>query len=189
MHDTQPDTHQNHQPPPDHQQEHTRVTSSIPRTDSPTPWLYPSESQLHAAITRKGFPVPFDHTKYILLMHNLVNEQCWQHICRYERVASDTTGTELSLKRFQGRPGQWTPRSWFKANILGHVAPFDRHDWIVQRADGSECRYVIDFYNGRPSVEEQVAVYLDVRPAIDNVAGLLLRLRHFYRSNIKDRWV
>ena len=27
------------------------------------------------------------------------------------------------------------------------MLPFDRHDWIVEREDGKEVRYVIDFYS------------------------------------------
>lgn len=32
--------------------------------------------------------------------------------------------------------------------FLGYQIPFDRHDWRLQRADGTEVEYVIDFYAG-----------------------------------------
>lgn len=45
-----------------------------------------------------------------------------------------------------------------------------RHDWVVQRPDGSTARYVIDFYSGRikPGSGIPVALHLDVRPAADS---------------------
>jgi len=48
--------------------------------------------------------------------------------------------------------------------------PFDRHDWVVQRCDGSTRRYVIDYYGGEEEVPgDGVPVfYADVRPAIDS---------------------
>lgn len=158
--------------------------SSIPKTDSPSTWMYPSESQLHAAITRKGFAVPRDDAKYILLMHNVVNEQCWQEICKYERIIRDDDGNkqECSLKRFMGRPNDCSPKAWFKSNILGYVRPFDRHDWYVQRPDGTECRYVIDFYTGPPADSAQVSVHLDVRPALDSFSSAWLRLKYQWRQ-------
>lgn len=48
---------------------------------------------------------------------------------------------------------------------------FPRHDWVVKRADGTEARYVIDFYAGKPPPGSTmpVAMHLDVRPALDSV--------------------
>ncbi|CAM9503209.1 unnamed protein product, partial [Laminaria digitata] len=47
---------------------------------------------------------------------------------------------------------------------------FGRHDWLVKRADGTEARYVIDFYAGKapPGSNVPVAMHLDVRPALDS---------------------
>lgn len=62
--------------------------------------------------------------------------------------------------------------------------PFDRHDWIVDR-NGKRIRYVIDFYTGRGAgaalpagVPPQLAFYLDVRPALDDLEGVRMRVRH-----------
>ena len=73
--------------------------------------------------------------------------------------------------------------------------PFDRHDWIVD-SNGTETRYVIDFYKGSTTkaIQDQVAkagqgnkqplpviaMHLDVRPAVDSPATALLRLRVFF---------
>lgn len=42
---------------------------------------------------------------------------------------------------------------------------------MVKRDDGSEARYVIDFYAGHapPASGYPVAMHLDVRPALDSV--------------------
>ena len=49
---------------------------------------------------------------------------------------------------------------------------------MVKRTDGTEARYVIDFYAGKvpPGSEIPVAMHLDVRPAIDSfeVSNLLV---------------
>lgn len=55
---------------------------------------------------------------------------------------------------------------------LRRFTPFScRHDWVVKRDDGSEARYVIDFYAGHapPASGYPVAMHLDVRPALDSV--------------------
>lgn len=37
-----------------------------------------------------------------------------------------------------------SPLAWLR-QAAGGLAPFDRHDWVVDRC-GKEVRYVIDFY-------------------------------------------
>lgn len=32
-------------------------------------------------------------------------------------------------------------------NVCRHPLPFDRHDWVVERPDGTEVRYIIDYYH------------------------------------------
>lgn len=69
--------------------------------------------------------------------------------------------------------------------------PFDRHDWYVDRG-GKEHRYVIDYYfnpdgpANAPSkpddahpIKFTTAIYVDVRPAVDDIGSLLDRLRMF----------
>ena len=65
-------------------------------------------------------------------------------------------------------------------NASRGVAPFDRHDWFVQRAmpDGHrrEIRYVIDYYSAPPEPTGQPVFYLDVRPAVDTPTAACERL-------------
>lgn len=127
-------------------------------------------------MTKKGHSVPQSMSDHILLMHNVVNEQCWQEICKWEKRYSLDGKNDCSLKRFQGRPDTLSPKAWIKSNLLGYVRPFDRHDWIVQRADGTEVRYILDFYSGRPVSGVPVAIHLDVRPALDSFQAFRDRL-------------
>lgn len=91
------------------------------------------------------------------------------------------------LMRFMGRPGDMTPKARM-LDILGRVwpsqfageAPFDRHDWYVQRAmpggQTKEVRYVIDYYSGPPEPTGEPVFYLDVRPAIDGPTAAAERM-------------
>lgn len=94
-----------------------------------------------------------------------------------EDIAS--TAEQPRLLRFQGRPGEPTP----KARVLQYLAqmfperfgqepPFDRHDWYVARRqpDGTikEVRYVIDYYGGGLQATGEPVFYLDIRPALDS---------------------
>jgi cytochrome c heme-lyase len=70
-----------------------------------------------------------------------------------------------------------------------YTAPFDRHDWVINRC-GEEVRYVIDFYSGRPPSSVQpgpdspsagnLSFYLDVRPALDGWEGARLRMSKLF---------
>lgn len=94
-----------------------------------------------------------------------------------ERWPAGVSGPPPSLVRFMGRPGELTPKARMMA-FMGQVwpsrfsekAPFDRHDWFVQRhlptGESVERRYVIDYYEGEPEHGMPV-FFLDVRPAID----------------------
>ncbi|RPA90036.1 hypothetical protein L873DRAFT_1881967 [Choiromyces venosus 120613-1] len=54
-----------------------------------------------------------------------------------------------------------TPKAQFMV-LLGYQAPFDRHDWAVDRC-GKKIDYVIDFYSGKPHPKwaEALSFYLD----------------------------
>ncbi len=79
-----------------------------------------------------------------------------------------------------------------------YAKPFDRHDWIVERSNGEEVRYVIDFYGGAragPSANGKsrpVSLYLDVRPAADSVSAIVARLSFALRQRFQPlslpRW-
>ena len=73
--------------------------------------------------------------------------------------------------------------------FVSYTLPFDRHDWIVDR-DGTEIRYVIDFYTGQQHKYGRypaaaIAMHLDVRPALDSVQSVFARLDYIYRSQFR----
>lgn len=66
--------------------------------------------------------------------------------------------------------------------IPSYTPPFDRHDWYVDRC-GTQVRYVIDFYTGKPDPRRPhvPSFYLDVRPAVDNFEGVRTRLNGLWK--------
>lgn len=80
--------------------------------------------------------------------------------------------------------------------VYSTMPPFDRHDWIVTRPPLSETpdtitpksesdssagtlttRYVIDYYSAPPDEEGNPVFHLDVRPALDNLESINLRIK------------
>jgi cytochrome c heme-lyase len=61
--------------------------------------------------------------------------------------------------------------------LLGYHAPFDRHDWVVDRC-GKRVEYVIDFYAGRDEGKpgKSLNFYLDVRPKVNSWEGVWMRV-------------
>jgi cytochrome c heme-lyase len=80
------------------------------------------------------------------------------------------------LKQFEGRPQDVSPKAFFMG-MLGYAMPFDRHDWVVD-SNGSDVRYVIDFYKGSPSPQAPISMHLDVRPAVDSPYALYQRVKY-----------
>ncbi|KAI9915497.1 hypothetical protein PsorP6_008509 [Peronosclerospora sorghi] len=166
-----------------------RAVSSIPKGDF-TPehqsgtnadkWEYPSEAMYFQAMKRKGWAPNAEQMKTIVAIHNAVNEKSWQEVLKWESFHS--ANEPVRLKRFMGKPTEYSPKARIM-NMLGwSVLPFDRHDWIVDR-DRKEVRYVIDFYSGQPEADRPLSVYLDVRPALDSVEGFVDRVRwQFYEK-------
>ncbi|CAO1638208.1 unnamed protein product [Sympodiomycopsis kandeliae] len=196
-----------------------REVSSIPRwyaqqaeSDEPPPqsglvkddkgnWVYPSPAQFHAALQRKGRSSHKESDMNIVVpIHNAVNERCWQEILKWEkdndRGQSERQCGGPKLVSFKGKPKEVTWKAWMKG-ILGYQAPFDRHDWVIDRC-GHRVRYIIDFYAGRsPSAnpeksgknhpfasnaERMMSFYLDVRPAPDTFEGISMRIRKAARD-------
>lgn len=61
--------------------------------------------------------------------------------------------------------------------MVGYTAPFDRHDWVIDRC-GTRVEYVIDFYAGRPDAKGAKmgpSFYLDVRPKLNTWEGVKMR--------------
>ncbi|KAJ9116955.1 hypothetical protein QFC22_004613 [Naganishia vaughanmartiniae] len=166
-----------------------------------TNWVYPSEQQFFLAMMRKhsakvyspDLPAPNpEDMKTIVPIHNAVNERAWHQLMEWERGQGGDKCGGVRLVSFKGRPKDRTPKAWINM-ALGYTAPFDRHDWVINRC-GQEVRYVIDFYSGRASPTSSSATgktssggglppkdagnlsfYLDVRPAVDGWEGVRLR--------------
>ncbi|KAG6332888.1 hypothetical protein ID866_6195 [Astraeus odoratus] len=159
-----------------------REVSSIPRTDNEN-WVYPSEVQFFAAMARKNHNPHGPDMKTIVPIHNAVNERAWSEVMKWEAGRGGDRCGGVKLVNFKGRPNDMTPKARVMS-LLGSVplrysAPFDRHDWIIDRC-GTRIRYVIDFYTGRSAgaSSNNVSFYLDVRPALDNWEGVRMRVEN-----------
>ncbi|GAA6062549.1 hypothetical protein JCM10212_004110 [Sporobolomyces blumeae] len=155
---------------------------------SETNWVYPSPSSFYTALERKNRnPNPKD-MDIVVPIHNAVNERVWQQVLEWERLAMGLApgqDTGVKLVSFMGRPKQMSPRARWKS-FIGYTAPFDRHDWIIDRPvqpptgsspsasdspapsapDSIRVRYVIDFYTGRGA-----NLLASVPPAPSNPTG------------------
>lgn len=157
-------------------------------------WIYPSETQFFNAVMRKQTAASpkelATSISSIIPIHNAVNERAWHMIRSWEGTSSNSCGGP-KLLRFEGKgAGARSPRAQMKS-WSGYTEPFDRHDWTVQRCDGTEVEYVIDFYQGRaskvpPGMEREAGssaeglagglnFYLDVRPKLNTLEGCKMR--------------
>lgn len=176
----------------------TRVISSIPRTPDATPsacpvnhevetgasptghWVYPSEKQFFEAMRRKGYDPHAADMKTVVPIHNAVNERAWAEILQWEApyvepVSKGGCGGPR-LHSFSGLGTQhMSPRARINT-LLGYQAPFDRHDWVIDRC-GKKIEYVIDFYAGRSDGGNtgKLNFYLDVRPKLNSWEGFKMR--------------
>ncbi|EIW85387.1 cytochrome C1 heme lyase [Coniophora puteana RWD-64-598 SS2] len=157
-----------------------REISTIPRTDEGK-WVYPSEAQFFAAMARKNHNPRASDMKTIVPIHNAVNERAWSELLKWEAGQGGDQCGGVKLVNFKGRPKDLTPKARMMT-WLGYTAPFDRHDWTVDRC-GTQVRYVIDFYTGRGSgPSSNPSFYLDVRPALDSWEGVKMRLEGLWKS-------
>jgi len=157
-----------------------RDTSSIPKLSDGN-WVYPSEAQFFAAMARKNHNPHAHDMKTIVPIHNAVNERAWAEILRWENGRGGDRCGGVKLVTFKGLPGEMSPKARWRA-LLGYTAPFDRHDWIVDRC-GTRMRYIIDFYTGRgesrAGSNPPLSFYLDVRPALDSWEAVRMRSELF----------
>lgn len=153
-----------------------REVSSIPRTGSDANWVYPSEKQFFEAMKRKNWDPNAIDMKTVVPIHNSVNERAWNYIKLWEAGKGGDSCGGIKLTSFKGDSKKLTPRAWLRSSILGYSKPFDRHDWIVDRC-GKEVGYVIDFYsNDDPANSTLPEIYLDVRPKLNTIEGIKLRV-------------
>ena len=78
------------------------------------------------------------------------------------------------LHSFAGDSTRMSPKARINT-LLGYTAPFDRHDWVVDRC-GKRVEYIIDFYAGRARAGGAgPSFYLDVRPKLNSWEGVRMR--------------
>ncbi|KAL0947366.1 hypothetical protein HGRIS_013481 [Hohenbuehelia grisea] len=156
-----------------------RDISSIPKAADGN-WVYPSEAQFFNAMARKNHNPQAADMKTIVPIHNAVNERAWAELMKWEAGMGGEKCGGVKLVNFKGRPNDCSPKARWKT-ALGYSAPFDRHDWIVDRC-GVKMRYIIDFYTGHSGGPESnnLSFYLDVRPALDNFEGFKMRFTRFW---------
>lgn len=157
-----------------------REISTIPRAGSDQNWVYPSQQQFFNAMKRKQWDPQAEDMQSIVPIHNAVNERAWFEIQKWEgKLAQECGGPKLVS--FQGDSKKLTPKALFNNWILGYQKPFDRHDWTVDRC-GKKVDYVIDFYEGKQmkGMIGMPSFYLDVRPKVNSVEGVRMRLAHLF---------
>ncbi|KAG0001072.1 Cytochrome c1 heme lyase [Entomortierella chlamydospora] len=148
-----------------------------PDSDQEKVWIYPSEQMFFNAMKRKNWDPREEDMKFVVPIHNMVNEMAWKHILRWEKLTTNTCGGP-KLVKFEGKPKEITPKAWLRS-WMGYTLPFDRHDWVVDRC-GKQVTYIIDFYSGQPDPRypEAPSFYLDVRPKL-TMDGAWLRFKKF----------
>lgn len=170
--------------------------AAVPSEDN---WVYPSPASFYSALERKNRNPNARDMGIVVPIHNAVNERVWNQVLDWEREALGLPrGVDPGSKlvSFVGKPKEVSPRARWKTLIgcvlslslpfcsssssrtdiapgaRSYTAPFDRHDWLVDRpvvppspssapdapptpsTDPSQpssvrVRYVIDFYTGR----------------------------------------
>jgi cytochrome c heme-lyase len=92
----------------------------------------------------------------VIAIHNNMNENTWNQVLEWEKIINDPSkaepGRESKLLKFCGRPDEYSPKARLKM-LFGHPAPFDRHDWTIDRG-GKEVRYIIDYYHDESAVQK-----------------------------------
>ncbi|KAI2632148.1 cytochrome c and c1 heme-lyase [Hypoxylon sp. NC1633] len=140
-------------------------------------WVYPSERMFFEAMRRKGHDPHAADMCTVVPIHNAVNERAWAEIKAWEEPwvrGSRCDGPRLHS--FSGLSTRMSPKARFNT-LLGYQAPFDRHDWVVDRC-GKEIEYIIDFYAGRNTGTAgggKLSFYLDVRPKLNTWEGVKMR--------------
>jgi len=146
-------------------------------------------------MARKSYNPSAPDMSSIIPIHNAVNERTWHHILRWEKGRGAEACGGPKLVSFQGDASKISPRAWWLSTIWGYQKPFDRHDWVVERC-GKRVDYIIDFYEGKlggkgkssgaekdgkkgGTLGGPVSFYLDVRPKLNSLEGVKMRMQRF----------
>ncbi|MES1909607.1 MAG: hypothetical protein MHM6MM_002319 [Cercozoa sp. M6MM] len=139
-------------------------------------WLNPSANQLQRAVHRREKELPDQDKHVVASIHGEVTRLTWDRIQEWEQLHAGECDN-VTLARFEGLSHLPSVKARM-LQMLGHPAPFDRHDWFVDRC-GREVRYVIDYYAPWGSH----GFHIDVRPA-PTLSGVLDRAhmmaRHWF---------
>jgi cytochrome c heme-lyase len=57
-----------------------------PDSDQEKVWIYPSEQMFFNAMKRKNWSPREEDMKFVVPIHNMVNEMAWKHILRWEKL-------------------------------------------------------------------------------------------------------
>jgi cytochrome c heme-lyase len=152
-----------------------RATSSIPKTGEECNWVYPSPQQFYHALLRKNKDVDADAMEDVVHVHNVTNERTWEKVMDWERLHEKTCPTP-SLIRFVGRSKDLSWGAWWSSSLSYRGAPFDRHDWFVDRCGQKTVRYVIDYYDD-PRARNKMQITIEARPGVDSLGDAVDRLR------------
>lgn len=132
---------------------------------------------------RKNYNPQAPDMTSIIPIHNAVNERTWHEVLRWERGRGAEKCGGPKLVSFEGDASKLTPRAWWLSSVWGYQRPFDRHDWVVDRC-GTRVEYVIDFYEGKKGRRGEdrggPSFYLDVRPKLNSVEGVKMRVQSFW---------
>ncbi|KAI5790120.1 cytochrome C1 heme lyase [Geopyxis carbonaria] len=161
--------------------EHTTAATDDGHTSRSGNWIYPSEEMFFNAMKRKAHDPRAADMRAIVPIHNAVNERAWAEIKAWEAGRGGESCGGPRLASFAGDASKMSPRARINV-LLGYQAPFDRHDWVVDRC-GKKVEYIIDFYAGKkdPRSPERLAFYLDVRPKL-TVEGAAMRVERWAKS-------
>uniref|UniRef100_A0AC35TW29 Holocytochrome c-type synthase n=1 Tax=Rhabditophanes sp. KR3021 TaxID=114890 RepID=A0AC35TW29_9BILA len=151
----------------------TREKSTIPKAYEDGVWEYPSPQMFWNAMIKRGWrwgeeDLTEKDMKNIINIHNINNERAWQEILKWENLLHPECA-QPKLKSFKGDADKFSPKARFY-RLFGYKAPFDRHDWIVDRCGEKDVRYVIDYYDndGSGLIKNRNMTHLDVRPALQD---------------------
>eukprot|EP00392_Amoebophrya_sp_AT5.2_P002176 g2181.t1 len=163
----------------------TREVSSIPKTgeDVGTSWVYPSPQQFYNALRRRGKVDEQDQLEKgntmdsVVFAHNVTNERTWSEILEWEKLHYEKC-KDPSLLSFVGKSEELSAGGYFSKYFRRRGAPFDRHDWLVDRCGTQQVRYIIDYYDDPDAADTHgLDISLVTRPAPDSFQNLYDRLR------------
>ncbi|CAD7965682.1 unnamed protein product [Amoebophrya sp. A120] len=167
----------------------SREVSSIPKTgeSTGTTWVYPSPQQFYNALRRRGKVDEQDELEKgntmdsIVFAHNVTNEQTWTEILDWEHKLHYDRCKDPTLLSFVGKSEELSLGGHFSNYFRARGAPFDRHDWLVDRCGLEQVRYIIDYYDD-PHANDQhgLDISLVTRPAPDSVQNVWDILRKPY---------